>query len=437
MKNDNIYNLFLSSEGIVTDTRQVRPNCIFFALKGERFNGNTFASTAIENGCSYAIIDEPQYSIQDKTILVDDVLKCLQDLANYHRKKLNIPIIAITGTNGKTTTKELINTVLRSKYNVCATKGNLNNHIGVPLTLLSAHKKNDIAIIEMGANHTGEIDLLCKIAEPDMGIITNIGYAHIEGFGSYDGVKTAKNELYRYLIQKNKIIFQNNEDHVLRELTSSYNNIVYYGSDEKTLVKGKIISSFPYLTIAVSCPLNISKTDKTVRTKLTGEYNLPNILAAIAIGLHLEVNFEDIIKSIEVWEPENNRSQLVEKTPLNNKLLLDCYNANPTSMEAALTSFLSIPVSKKVLILGEMLELGNETKVAHQQLVQLAQSLSPEKIIFIGKTFEKQVSEDSTCNIFPNSREALNYLNKYPIKNSLILLKGSRGNKLEELIPAL
>ena len=434
---EKLYDRFLTCSIITTDTRLIKPSSLFFALKGEHFDGNKFAAEAINKGCQWAVIDEPEYSVKDKTILVDDVLTSLQELANFHRKKLSIPIIAITGTNGKTTTKELTNTVLQTTYNVCATKGNLNNHIGVPLTLLSINSTHDVAIIEMGANHIGEIELLCNIAEPDYGLITNIGNAHIEGFGSYEGVIKAKNELYSYLINNNKTIFQNSDDNTLCELTNQYKNIVHYGSGKESNISGKVINTFPHLAVVVNSPSGIFQEEKTISTKLIGSYNLTNILSAISIGIEFKIPINRTIKAIENWQPTNNRSQFVKKTPFNNQLLLDCYNANPTSMKAALANFSAIEYSRKILVLGEMLELGDQSMFEHRKLIELTRKINADKIMLIGKSFENIIPNNSSYSFFLSSKEALEHVKNKPINESLILLKGSRRNRLEDIIPAL
>jgi len=373
MKIDELYKLFTQSSGVCIDTRKINNDCLFFALKGENFNGNKFAKNAIENGASFAIIEEEEYQISNKFILVNSVLETLQKLANHHRKQLNIPIIGITGTNGKTTTKELINIVLSEKYKTTATLGNLNNHIGLPLTLLSIPKDSEMAIIEMGASHRKEIEFLCKIAEPNYGIITNIGTAHIEGFGSYEGVKKTKNELYEYIKSKKGKVFVNQNDKVLQELSKDIERINYGNSD------------FQLLSSSPSVQLKWKK--KLITSQLYGKYNYNNILTAICIGNYFRVPENQIVQAIESYIPSNNRSQIIKID--SNIIYLDAYNANPTSMTAAIDTFAENTAPNKLMILGDMLELGKISQKEHQKIVDKVQKFNL-TTIFVGEAFKEE-----------------------------------------------
>lgn len=412
---------------VSTDTRSIIPNSLFFALHGENFDGNKFAKQAIESGACAAVIDNPKY-VSNNTILVDDTLKTLQSLANYHRKQNDFKVFALTGTNGKTTTKELINSVLSKKYKCHATQGNFNNHIGVPLTILSAPVSTEILVVEMGANHIGEIEQLCKIAEPDYGLITNIGKAHLEGFGSFDGVKKAKSELYKYLFEKNGLILYNNNDAILTDLVADYENTLIYGSKESDcyLLENLFDKGLKII-------LHVNGQDLTLKTQLFGEYNILNILAAIKIGLMFQVPINLISEAIINYTPQNNRSQIIY-TKRNNTLILDSYNANPSSMRAAIKSFDAIASEDKILILGEMKELGLDSVSEHKDLIHLAQEIIPKKIYLIGDEFVKC---GNNCDVFLSTQDVVEHLQKNPINNSIILVKGSRTNKLEILEPLL
>ena len=422
---EDIYRHFIAcNQKISTDTRNISKNSIFFALKGPNFNGNKFAKDALDNGASFAIIDESDSFFDKRTILVKDVLKCLQDLSNFHRKKLNIPIIGITGTNGKTTTKELIGAVLSSQYNTHITSGNLNNHIGVPLTLLQLTTKHEVAIIEMGASKNGDIKELADIAEPTHGLITNIGKAHLEGFGSFENIIKTKLELYDFINNSQKgEIFVNSNDQILNNAIS--NNIIRhtYGSKDSN-VNGLISNLHPTISIKWS----IDKSEINTKTHLIGSYNLNNVLAAICIGNHLKISNENIHKSIENYTPSNHRSQIIKTK--NNTIIADCYNANPSSVMESLISFKSIKEENKLAILGDMLELGS---VSHDEHLNIVSYLENEKIdaILVGQEFTKVKSNFPT---FENTDQVTEFLNKKDFKNSTILLKGSRGIKLEKLI---
>tara|TARA_R110002073_G_scaffold322276_2_gene498847 strand:- start:31624 stop:32880 length:1257 start_codon:yes stop_codon:yes gene_type:complete len=414
MEIQSIHKLYKETCLIDTDTRKIRKGSVFFALKGDNFNGNKFVKQALDSGSRYCIIDEEEYYIDNRTILVEDSLKTLQFLANYHRKELAIPIIALTGSNGKTTTKELINIVLETQFNTTATFGNLNNHIGVPLTILSMNSKTEIGILEMGANHLKEIEFLSEIAEPDYGYITNFGKAHLEGFGSVDGVIKGKSELYQYLIKNNKIIFVNPNDQKQMEITKGAERVLL--NTKETLLS----STHPFL--------KISYQDTVITTNLVGIYNFTNILAAISIGEYFKISKDNIKNAIENYTPTNNRSQIIKTK--NNTILLDAYNANPTSVELALQSFNKIKHSNKIVILGDMFELGKESQSEHQNIVDLTSEFIFSKALFVGENFYKSSANTS----FLNFEELKVYLDKNAILDSYILIKGSRGMALERLL---
>ena len=418
MQIQKLYKLFLDHPFICTDTRKIKENGIFFALKGDNFNGNKFAEQAILKGCAYAIIDEKEFCKNKKIILVENVLETLQLLAKYHREQINIPVIGITGTNGKTTSKELIHAVLSSEKNCYATKGNLNNHIGVPLSILKINKNHEIAIIEMGANHIGEITALCKIAQPNFGVITNIGKAHLEGFGSLEGVIKAKSELYNYIKENEGAIFVNNEDGLLINLANGSETISY---GKKGSYCGGIGNSTPFVNVLFS--------NKEIKSNLIGDYQFYNIMLAVCIGKHFGITDENIKLAIENYTPINNRSQIIETT--NNTLILDAYNANPSSMIAMLHSFAKQNYDKKLCILGDMLEMGNTSLQEHKSIIDLTNELKLE-CIFIGTEFA-QVHKQA----YNSTDKFSESLIEKPIKNKTILLKGSRGIALEKLVELL
>ncbi len=410
----NLYSIFKEHSTICTDSRKIKEKSIFFALKGENFNGNEYAFKAINDGCSYAIIDEQDFNIHQNTILVKDVLTTLQELAKYHREQLSIPIIGITGTNGKTTSKELINTVLNSKKNCYATKGNLNNHIGVPLSILEINKEHEIAIIEMGANHQKEIEFLCNIAQPTHAVITNIGSAHLEGFGNLQAVINTKNELYQFIAKTNGHLFVNSADDLLLKLSDSISKTTYGETGD---LKGEIKSNTPFLTLIYqSYPIN---------SQLIGNFQFSNIMLAICIGDYFDISTSNIKNSIESYTPTNNRSQIIESK--NNILILDAYNANPSSMKAMLLSFSEQKHTNKLCILGDMLELGKESEKEHQGIVTLCKKLNL-NCYYIGEEFKK-VNQES----FENRRAFEKELEQKVISEKTILLKGSRGIGLEKL----
>jgi UDP-N-acetylmuramoyl-tripeptide--D-alanyl-D-alanine ligase len=424
---EELYKLFLLHPEACTDTRNIKQGSLFFALKGSNFNANEFASEAVRKGCSYAIIDEEKY-YSDKCILVPDVLECLQKLATHHRRQFPIPVLGITGSNGKTTTKELTAAVLSKKYKTLFTLGNLNNHIGVPLTLLKLNKEHDIAVIEMGANHIGEIDMLCRLAEPDYGIITNIGKAHLEGFGGYEGVIKAKSELYKYIKEKNGELFINADDKLLMGLAggiyftygvSRDADILGIQNQESFLAKGKIEM--------------IDGEEIEVSSSLAGSFNFYNILAAACIGFYFEVSPEQIKQAIEEYVPSNNRSQIVKKG--SNTIWVDAYNANPSSMKTAIENFAALTISGKILILGDMFELGDKSHDEHQSIADLIKNLNNwDGVFLIGKEFS---NTKSLATLFNTVEEFMKWNYEHPFNNTTILLKGSRGMQMEKILEKL
>jgi UDP-N-acetylmuramoyl-tripeptide--D-alanyl-D-alanine ligase len=431
MKNtaSELYKLFTGFPKVSTDTRKEIKDSIFFALKGENFNGNEFAETAIKNGAAYAIIDDEEIKINNKYILVDDVLKTLQELAKYHREYFSISVIGITGSNGKTTTKELINAVLSKKYNIIATSGNLNNHIGVPLTILSITKKTEIAVVEIGANHIGEISELCKIAKPNFGIITNIGKAHLEGFGSIERIIKAKTELYNYIRSVNGKLFVNIDNLLLNQLSDKIHRVTYgTASNAECLIK--LLEANPF----VQLEWNTADKQYIINSKLIGSYNFENIQAAICIGNYFKVEPGKIIDAIENYEPENNRSQIIES--LNNKIILDAYNANPDSMKVSINNFAEMPFKNKILIIGDMLELGNQSVEEHQNVLNIIGNHNYSKVLLIGEEFSS-VNSNKNWNTFKTTKEAFEWLKNNPVENASILIKASRLMKLEQLVEVL
>ena len=418
MQIQKLYQFFLKHPIICTDSRKIVKDSIFFSLKGENFNGNKFAEKAVNNGCAFAVIDEKKFSINKNFILVEDVLQTLQELAKYHREQLTIPVIAITGTNGKTTSKELISAVLSKELNVAATKGNLNNHIGVPLTLLSIKQKDEITIIEMGANHEGEIDFLCDLAQPTFGIITNIGKAHLEGFGSFEGVIKAKSELYNYIQKNSGTLFINSEAELLVELANNIRKTTYGKNGD---CKGNISESTPFISV--------NFRDTELRSKLIGDYQFYNIMLAVCIGKHFEIADKNIKLAIESYTPKNNRSEIIKTK--SNTIILDAYNANPSSMSAMLYSFAKQNYQNKLCILGDMLELGKDAEKEHKAIIDLANELKLE-CIFIGEEFSK-VHEKA----HKKTDKFTKVLKRNSIKNKTILLKASRGIALEKLVDLL
>jgi len=415
MQLKDIYKLFLESEGICTDTRNIKKNTIYFGLKGRNFNGNQFADQALSLGCSFCVIDEKRYKKSKKYILVEDVLICLQELASLHRSSLACRVIAITGSNGKTTSKELISCVLRKKYNVLSTEGNLNNHIGVPLTLLKLNKNHQFAVVEMGANHLLEIELLCKIAKPNFGIITNIGKAHLEGFGTIDNILKGKTELYRYLKKSNGIVFINSDDKKLSKNSEGLNSISY-GSE--SIYESQIIMDDIFI--------NIFCLGITFKSNLIGKYQKFNLASAVCIGDYFKIDKFLIQEAIQNYFPKNNRSQIIETK--RNKVLMDAYNANPSSMLETINYFEDINFEKKFLILGDMLELGDKTKNEHQEIINLITKKEFE-FILVGEIFCSIKNENSFKNVESVPKKILHKLEKY-----FILVKGSRSITLEKIL---
>lgn len=421
-----LHQYFLKSSGVCTDTRNITENCLFFALKGENFNGNHFTQEALDKGAYKVVVDEDAFhKSSEETVLVESVLLALQQLAYYHRKFLDLQILALTGSNGKTTSKELINAVLSQKYKTVATKGNLNNHIGVPLTLLEMTKSTEFGIVEMGANHIGEIAMLCEIAQPDYGYITNFGKAHLEGFGSITGVVTGKTELYRFLKKNNKTVFLNADDPKQIEMSQGIKSI-QFGPEGKDC-NIKLLNSSQQLRLGFK---NIE-----IQSNLVGTYNFPNLAAAIAIGNYFKVSAEEIKAGIESYIPANNRSQLLKKET--NTVLLDAYNANPTSMMAALENFKQAKGKNKILFLGDMFELGGESESEHQNIVNFLSKNSIGKVFLVGINFYKTQSEDTNINKFETFEDLKEELSKISIQNSTLLIKASRGMALERILNLL
>ncbi len=422
----DLFELFYQTSGVSTDTRRIEKDCLFVCLKGANFNGNTFAQQALKEGAKYVIVDEKEYQTDDRIFLVENGLEYLQKLANYHRKKFNIPVIGITGSNGKTSTKELINTVLSSHYRVLSTIGNLNNHIGVPLTLLRLTSDHQIAIIEMGANRFKDIEELCLIAEPTHGIITNIGKAHLEGFGNFEGVLKTKKELYDSVSMSKGTIIYNIDDEILSSNLPQKVTFISYGTSVKANIKGELLGLNPFVELSWE---HGQYKSPAIQTRMIGKYNFYNYLAAISFGICFDVPFDKINVAIASYSPENNRSQ-VKKTD-KNTLILDCYNANPTSMRSALESFAMIDHPNKIFVIGDMLELGNESEKEHQSIASLAEELGL-RGFSVGPIFRNSLS-GSFRSQYLNKQEAIDALKKDPITNALVLLKGSRGIGLETL----
>jgi len=425
----HLYKIYLKYPEVTTDSRNIPNDSIFFALKGENFNGNDFAREALKKGAVFAIVDEAVADTENRIIRVDDVLETLQALAKFHRKLLGLKVIGITGTNGKTTTKELVQCVLKKKYNSYATIGNLNNHIGVPLTLLSLTKAHDIAVVEMGANHIGEIAQLCEIALPDFGIITNIGKAHLEGFGGFQGVIQTKTELYRFVRNSGGKIFINKDNELLLSHADGIET-VSYGKSEPADCIGEFVKDFPHLDLKCL----FKGKSQLIKSQLVGRYNFENVLAAICIGNYFDVPISDIQVAIETYKPTNNRSQIVQTE--NNTLILDAYNANPSSMNAAIENFASGDFKNKVLLLGDMAELGVESRAEHMAILELLQSLAFDKVILIGPEF-------AYANLsfgYPATEDMAQLkelLKNNRFKEATILIKGSRKMQLEQITPLL
>lgn len=421
---NTLHSLFLKYPVVSTDTRKIAPNSIFFALRGENFDANTFTKEALEKGAKYVVIDNKDYFIDERTLLVENSLVALQELAKFHRLYLGLPIISLTGSNGKTTTKELIHSVLSKKYNTLATIGNLNNHIGVPLTLLRFTKDTEIGIVEMGANHQKEIEFLCKIAQPDYGYITNFGKAHLEGFGGVEGVIKGKSEMYDYLKNNNKLIFVNLDDTIQNQKTENLKRFSFTVNASQADVKITGVEANPMVKIAYN--------NLTINSQLIGIYNANNINAAITIGNYFKVSDELIKEAIENYIPENNRSQLILKN--GNEIILDAYNANPSSMAAAITNFIQLEKKNKIAILGDMFELGNESLLEHKKIIALLENEISISTYFIGKDFFKNQIHNTHMSFFEDFESFSVFLKTNLPNNNLLLIKGSRGMALEKTL---
>ena len=429
MQISELYKLYLQHPAIQTDTRKLKPGDLFFALKGPNFNGNSFARQALKEGAEYVVVDESQDFEDEKIITVPDVLQTLQELAGYHRLQFEsatkqIPFIAITGSNGKTTSKELIHAVLSTTYITYATEGNLNNHIGVPLTILKIKNDVEIAIIEMGANHQKEIEGYCRYTRPTHGVITNCGKAHLEGFGSEEGIRKGKGELFDYLRVNGGAAFIMNDYEYLRNMSAGIAHVVTYGTADAAIT-GFVKNSSGLLEVAIIKGTEIP----SIKTNLVGEYNLPNILLAVAAGKYFNVSDEKIKAALENYVPSNSRSQLIERG--SNKIILDAYNANPTSMKAAIENFAKMGGNQKVLLLGGMMELGKDSIQEHQSLVDLIRKYQWENVILVGGDFK-----NTTHNYlnFDNSEEAREWYLKQNFSNTNFLIKGSRSTKMEKVL---
>lgn len=417
-------NYFSDTTKVSIDTRTVGKGDIFIALKGDRFDGNKFASKAIELGAKLAIVDNPEYHLDSQTVLVNDSLEFLQKFANYHRSQFDIPVIGITGTNGKTTTKELVNACLEKKYNTIFTQGNYNNHIGVPLTLFQINSSTEIAIVEMGANHLGEIAQLSEIAMPNYGLITSIGKAHLEGFGSIDNILKTKRELFDYIVKNNHTFFSNLDDHRVNKLSSEYEKSITYSTKTET----KLISANPCLRIL------FEKENFQLQTNMFGEFNYSNIMAAYVVAKEFGLDSDLIFSALADYTPSNIRSQVISTSA--NKLIVDAYNANPTSMSVAIDSFLNVESDNKLAILGTMAELGADSEQEHYDLVARIRN-SDLNTIFVGKIFRQLANLPETSVIFDTTDDLIEFLNRNAIKDRTILIKGSRSNQLDKIIEFL
>ncbi len=422
---EKLYKLFYETSGICSDSRKITKDCLFICLKGENFNGNVFSELAIQNGAKYVISDEQKYCNEKSIFYVENVLVFLQKLANHHRNQFSIPVIGITGSNGKTTSKELISCVLATKYNVLFTEGNLNNHIGVPLTLLRLKAEHEIAVIEMGANKFFDIQELTEIAEPTLGIITNIGKAHLEGFKNFEGVLKTKKELYDSIENSKGKIIINNDDSILKNIKPSGIKVISYGEERDSDIQGELINMTPFVEFKWK---SNGYHSPIISTNLIGKYNFYNFLAAVAFGIQFDIEPKLINESLQTYNPTNNRSQVKETAK--NKLILDCYNANPTSMKSALESFAQIPTNEKIFIIGDMLELGDESIKEHEKIIELIDKLNL-KGFYVGSIFKTILNENN--NAFDSRENAEVYFNENQFTDRLILLKGSRGIGLEKL----
>ncbi|WKN31773.1 UDP-N-acetylmuramoyl-tripeptide--D-alanyl-D-alanine ligase [Porifericola rhodea] len=424
---EDIYEKFLKCGHVSTDTRKIEAGSLFIALKGDKFNANQFAADALEKGARYAIIDEANYKTGDRYILVEDSLKALQDLARHHRRQLNIPVLGINGTNGKTTTKELVNRVLSKKYKTLATQGNLNNHIGVPLTLLQLQPEHEIAIIELGANSIGEIMLLCQIAEPTHGLTTNIGKAHMEGFGGYEGAIRGESEQYHYLIQTKGKVFINSQNHILSNMAKRFKSPYFYPA-QGDYFSCKFISADPFIVYK-------HENGQEVKTQLIGAYNFENIAAALCIGKFFEVPAEIANEAVSTYQPSNKRSQLIEKG--SNTIIMDAYNANPDSMQAAIKNLDAMRVDRKVAILGDMYELGVDSSAEHRAIGALLSQTKIDEVLLCGTLTKDTLEAFPQARHFEKKEELVNYLQSQSYNNATFLLKASRGIALETILDYL
>ena len=423
---EKIYELYKTAYTITTDSRNITKGCVFVALKGEHFDGNDFALKVAEEGIAAAVIADRQNLPQhERLFVVDDSLKTLQQLAHYHRQQLNTPIIGITGTNGKTTTKELVSVVLAKKYKIIFTQGNFNNHLGVPLTLLRIKPDTELAVVEMGANHPGEIQQLANIGEPEYGIITNIGKAHLEGFGGFEGVIRTKNEMYQYIAQHDGLLFVNHDNNLLMDLAYNINKVTY-GSKTGADTQGKMLTANPYLSVEWN--------GKHISTQLVGDYNFENVMAAICVGTYFKVTENDIVDALSSYCPTNNRSQVIETS--RNRVVMDAYNANPTSMSHAIKNFRNICKSDNLLILGDMRELGQESEQEHKTIIKLLKELKFKNVYLVGSEFSK-CSDSSEYSSFDYVEELAQYLQQHPISGYDILVKGSNSIHLNKIIDSL
>jgi UDP-N-acetylmuramoyl-tripeptide--D-alanyl-D-alanine ligase len=424
MQIEQLYKIYLQHPSVQTDTRKLKAGDIFFALKGGNFNGNAFAEQAIKAGAVCAVIDEPAYEIPGKTFLVDDVLTALQQLAKHHREQFSIPFIAITGSNGKTTTKELVHAVLSSFYKTYTTEGNLNNHIGIPLTILKIKPDAELAVIEMGANHQKEIEGYCVYTQPTHGIITNCGKAHLEGFGGIEGVRKGKGELYDFLKAHNGTAFVMWDYDYLHEMSKNIPSIIKYGTNHAD-IEGQVLKSEPFLEVIITKGSDAG----TIQTQLVGDYNLPNVLAAVTAGNYFNIPGSTIKKAIENYAPSNSRSQMVGKGT--NKIILDAYNANPSSMKLAIENFAKLPAANKVLMLGGMAELGGESLEEHKAITELIAQHNWKAVVLVGGDFLKFEHPFTT---FTNAGEARTWLLNQHFENTHLLIKGSRSMQMEKVL---
>jgi UDP-N-acetylmuramoyl-tripeptide--D-alanyl-D-alanine ligase len=425
MNIEEIYKIYQQFSSIETDTRKIKKDDIFFALKGPNFNGNHFSKQALKAGAAYVVADEPLDFEDNRIIQVTDVLRTLQLLAQHHREQFNIPFIAITGSNGKTTTKELLHAVLSTTFKTYTTKGNLNNHIGIPLTILKIKPDAEMAVIEMGANHLEEIAGYCEYAKPTHGLITNIGKAHLEGFGGEENVKKGKGELFRYLGLNNGTAFVNTDDKGVEEVSRQVNNVVFYGSKSED-AKGTILKNDPFIDVKIE-----SENPVDIKTKLVGSYNLPNILAAFCVGKYFNIENDKIKSAIENYQPSNSRSQLIKRN--SNTIILDAYNANPGSMKAAIENFAHMKGDKKILMLGAMMELGHDSEKEHADIVSLIDQHPWNAVVLVGTNFKE--IKNGYINL-DNSLLAKDWLQNESVQNAQILIKGSRSMQMEKVLEA-